>query len=188
MGKNKGWKSLVAKVAPVLATALGGPMAGVGVKVLAETLGLPSDTPEDQLEALVAQEVQSNPEVAVRLREAEQAFELRCRQMGIDYEKMFLEDVQDAREMNVASGQGFVKKLSFTFVLAFFVLFGVLVASFSFGLVLSSEAMILITALVSILADGVKQVMSYWLGSSSGSKDKTDTLSEALKDIRGANG
>lgn len=75
------WKGLVKTVAPKIALALGGPMAGLGVKALSEVvLGKSDGTEEDLAIALQG----ATPELLGKIKAADQAFALEMRKQDIE--------------------------------------------------------------------------------------------------------
>jgi len=85
---------LLKSLAPTIASAAGGPMAGMAVKMAAQKLGMP-DATANEIEDLIERE----PEKAVLLKEADKEFKDRIREMEIDLEsfKTEVEDRKDAR-------------------------------------------------------------------------------------------
>ena len=86
---------LLKSLAPTIASAAGGPMAGMAVKMAAQKLGVP-DATANEIEDIIERE----PEKAVLLKEADRDFKDRIREMEIDLEsfKTEVEDRQHARE------------------------------------------------------------------------------------------
>ena len=86
---------LLKSLAPTIASAAGGPMAGMAVKMAAQKLGVP-DATANEIEDIIERE----PEKAVLLKEAANDFKDRIREMEIDLEsfKTEVEDRQHARE------------------------------------------------------------------------------------------
>jgi len=89
--------SLLKSLAPTIASAAGGPMAGMAVKMAATKLGIP-DATANEIEDLIERE----PEKAVVLKQADAEFKNRIREMEIDLESFKTEvgDRQDARKKN----------------------------------------------------------------------------------------
>ena len=85
---------LLKSLAPTIASAAGGPMAGMAVKMSASKLGIP-DATANEIEDLIERE----PEKAVLLKEADKDFKDRIREMEIDLEsfKTEVDDRKDAR-------------------------------------------------------------------------------------------
>jgi hypothetical protein len=88
---------LLKSLAPTIASAAGGPMAGMAVKMAATKLGIP-DATANEIEDLIERE----PEKAVVLKQADAEFKNRIREMEIDLEsfKTEVQDRQDARKKN----------------------------------------------------------------------------------------
>jgi len=111
------WKSIVSTVAPVLATALGGPLAGVAVKAIASGLG----AKEGATEADVAQLVTAgDPQTLVKLSEIDRQFEKDMAALGIDLEKITAEDRANARAREVSLGGDWtVRILAYVIITSF---------------------------------------------------------------------
>lgn len=86
---------LLKSLAPTIASAAGGPMAGMAVKIAAQKLGMPEAT-ANEIEDLI----EKQPEKAILLKEADKEFKDRIREMEIDLEsfKTEVEDRKDARQ------------------------------------------------------------------------------------------
>lgn len=162
------WKAIVGTVAPTIATALGGPLAGVAVKAIATGLGKP-DAKEAELAEIVAS---GDPQTLVRLREIDNQFLKDMEALGVDLERIAAEDRANAREREKALGGDWtVRILAYTIVgsfcaLVFSVLFGQITAESTIA-----------GAVIGYLSAKAEQVVSYYFGSSAGSKAKTDILS-----------
>ena len=87
---------LLKSLAPTIASAAGGPMAGMAVKMAAKKLGLPDTATANEIDDRIERE----PDKAVMVREADKDFKNRIREMEIDLEsfKTEVEDRKDARE------------------------------------------------------------------------------------------
>lgn len=87
---------LLKSLAPTIASAAGGPMAGMAVKMAANKLGLPETATANEIEDLIERE----PEKAVLVKEADKDFKSKIREMEIDLEsfKTEVQDRQHARE------------------------------------------------------------------------------------------
>jgi hypothetical protein len=85
---------LLKSLAPTIASAAGGPMAGMAVKMAASKLGIP-DATANEIEDLIERQ----PEKAVLLKEADKDFAHRLKEMEIDLEsfKAEVDDRKDAR-------------------------------------------------------------------------------------------
>lgn len=189
------WKKLVKAVAPTLGTALGGPLAGAAIKVLGDQILGNQDAQESDVAAAVMQGLP--PEAIVALKQADQAFAVRMRELEIDVnrlnaetEKAYLADVADARDAH--HGDLGVFRLGLAIILTFgAVMAAVLWGSFELmtggikvpDVAVVATAMGLIGTVVGYVAANAQQVVSYFFGSSRGSKDKTDALAQAVRGV-----
>ncbi len=88
-------KGVLAGVAPTVATALGGPYAGIATRMVLDSLG--KERPEDAIEALTA-----DPQAIVQVKLAELEFQKFMEDAGIKRDALVVEDRKDARGMAVA--------------------------------------------------------------------------------------
>lgn len=159
---------LLKSVAPALATAVAGPMGGAVVSAIAGKLGV-----EDTLEA-VTQAVKNDPEAAIKLRE-------------IDLKEIELanKDRDSARNRETAiatSADAPTINKIVTPVLAL----GVVALSFILFTILifvevKAEAKDILIYILGVLSAAVTQILSYYFGSSAGSKEKDDKIKGLLK-------
>ncbi|MDI6796111.1 MAG: hypothetical protein QMD09_04165 [Desulfatibacillaceae bacterium] len=180
------WKTLgknIAKVgAPILGTAVGGPLGGAAAGALvAGIFGASADDP-----AAIAQAIAGDPQAAVKLRELELAHKIDLEKLILDETKAYLADRQDARAREVATTQATGKRDTPLYVLAgvvvtgFFVLCAVLMyVPIPDGQ--GSAVLLLFGGLVS----GFSTVLAYFFGSSKGSADKNTILAATNRPGRG---
>lgn len=88
--------NLVGSVAPTIATALGGPLAGTAASAIAEVLGVNSQDPR-ALEKAIAQ---ATPEQLTEIKKAELNFEARMKELDVDIFALETADIQNARKNN----------------------------------------------------------------------------------------
>ena len=88
--------NLVGSVAPTIATALGGPLAGTAASAIAEVLGVNSQDPR-ALERAIAQ---ATPEQLTEIKKAELNFEARMKELDVDIFALETADIQNARANN----------------------------------------------------------------------------------------
>jgi len=98
-------KTFLLNIAPVIATGLGGPLAGTAVSVLSNAITGKPNTPQAELESLVSKGL--NPEQLAAITQANNDFELAMKEADIDLVKVnnahteaYLADTQDARKVN----------------------------------------------------------------------------------------
>jgi hypothetical protein len=87
---------LIGSVAPTIATALGGPLAGTAATAIAEVLGVNSQDPK----ALERAMAQATPEQLTEIKKAELNFEARMKELDVDIFALETADIQNARANN----------------------------------------------------------------------------------------
>jgi hypothetical protein len=85
---------LIGSVAPTIATALGGPLAGTAASAIAEVLGVNSQDPK----ALERAMAQATPEQLTEIKKAELNFEARMKELDVDIFALETADIQNARK------------------------------------------------------------------------------------------
>jgi len=161
------WKKLVGTVAPTLATAFGGPLAGMATKAVAGALLDDENASEKDIAAALAG---ATPETMLKLKQADQEFEARMVELGVDLERIAADDRASARGMQTATKAWIVPLLAGLTVAGFF---GVV------GWVLSGKVSLESTLLGFVLGQvsaKAEQVYNFYFGSSAGSKEKTQHL------------
>jgi len=160
--------AMVKGIAPGIATALGGPLAGVAVSALSKQLGV-----KDEVTA-VMEAITADPEAAAKIKQLEH-----------DKFKAILADKANAREREarvVESQNAPLINKVVTPALALgvtglsFVLFAVLIF-----VEVKPEAKDILIYILGVLSAAVTQILSYYFGSSVGSKDKDDQLRSVVK-------
>jgi len=159
------WKKIVGTLAPTLATALGGPLAGTATKFLAaELLGDENATEADIGEHLAG----ANPEQLAKLREIDNSFKLEMKRLNVDLEKLYVDDRNGARELAKVNMWPQIV-LSFVFITGYFAIVYLL---FSGSVVIDESIRDMSNILLGVLTANIPAIMSFWFGSSHGSKNK----------------
>lgn len=156
-------------VAPILATAVAGPAGGAAVGWLADKLGVDDATVEGVTAALTG-----NPDLTLKLKE-----------LDLEYAKMDAQDRDSARKAyaEVATSEhatkldkAVVPVLALGTVSLAFLFIGFLI----FIDVAPDQQQMIIFAL-GFITSSAGQVLSFYFGSSQGSKDKTEEMKGMLK-------
>lgn len=170
MGKFD-WKKLIAGVAPGLATALGGPLAGAATSVLAKAVLGAETATEEELEAALAV---AKPETLAAIRKADQDFAAKMKELDIDVDRIHASDRDSARKREIATGDKTPALLALGITLGFF---GIL--SFMLTNELPERGQDALLVMLGSLGTAWASVVSYFFGSSAGSKQKTEALARA---------
>lgn len=176
---NFDWKKLVQGLAPVLGTALLGPLAGTAIAQLgAAILGNPDASESEVADALSSGKLTG--EQIAAMKTADIAFETRMRELDIDLVKInqaadeaYLKDVQDARARQVATRDFMPQTIFFLFLGIYIVEVGM----FFFGQMPTDEYVrALMTRAFGTVEAGVVGAVAYFIGSSRGSKQSGDAV------------
>ena len=159
--------NLLKGFAPTLATAALGPAGGAIVSMISKKFGV-----EDTV-AAVANAITGDPEAGKKLRE-----------LALEYAKMDLENVKDARAMqNTALNQSdvFSKRFVYYFA-AFWSVFAVVyISAITFATIPKDNIRFADTIIGFLLGTVVATILNFFYGTSKSSQDKTDKLAEMAK-------
>ncbi len=160
------WKGIVGTVAPLLGTALGGPLGGMAGKFVADALGVD----EAKLEETV---LNANPATLLQIKQLDADFKVKMEELGITEEQLHQKDRESARDMATKTTIAPQVLQSIMYDIAFVLVTYLL---FTTKIEFSDTQQTLITFVMGMLSSGLIQVNNFWFGSSSGSKDKTSKL------------
>lgn len=164
------WKSILGTVAPVLATAAGGPLAGVVTKTLAaKLLGKPEAKPEEVETAVV----NADPQTLLKLKEIDLEFERELQAAGVKLEEIAAADRASARAREIAVKDHTPAILALIVTVGFF---GTLAYMLVNGKPATGGDALLV--MLGSLGTAWAAICSYYFGSSAGSKIKTEALAK----------
>lgn len=186
-------KSVLATIAPTLATMLGGPFAGTAVTALESAFGL---APGSGVEAItkVVQGGAMTPEIIASVRAADQKHAEIMSQQGIDLEKInnahqeaiLASEVSDrngARQREVAVKDTTPRNLAYTVIGGFLGISILQLVALMFfpveAAAIPPQGWLLIGNISGYLAGEAKQAGAYYFGNSAGSDEATKLLSQA---------
>ena len=152
-------------VAPTVATALGGPLAGLAVEAIGSAFGW-TDATKEEVESVLASG-QLTGEQLLQLKQAEIALKQRQEELGFQFEELTFKDRDSARQREAAVKDNTNKVLAYIVIGSFIAM----VASILMGW--SKAESVMAGTLVGYLSAKAEQVLSYYFGSTKGSSDKT---------------
>lgn len=156
-------KEIIGAVAPTAATALGGPLAGMATKQIMNALGVKD---EQKAVDLIAS---GDPEVLLKLKKADQDFKVQMRELDIKEADLAGKDRANAREFSKATSIIPQIVLSVVYTVAY----AVVLWAFVTGTVeIPEKAEAQFSIVLGVLTAAQAQVLNFWFGSSSGSKQK----------------
>jgi hypothetical protein len=174
-------KSIISVVAPLLGTALGGPLGGIAGLALAKALG----TPPGDDKAAEAAIVGGGPDILLKLKQADTEFKEHMRQLDIDEEKLAFDDTASARARQIAVRDKTPAQLAWLLIGGFITscagLFYAIMAQPALVALIPQSGWLLIGTLTGYFANEAKQASGFYFGSSSSSEKKTDIIGDIAK-------
>ena len=161
---------LIRQVAPTIATALGGPMAGFATRTISEALLGKEDASPDELAVALSS---ATPEQLARLREVDANFKVSMKKLDIDLAQIDASDRNSARQREVALKDRTPMILAGVVCLGFF---GTLIGLLLYGLPPRGQDAVLI--LLGALSAAFTAIVNYYYGASSGSKAKEQIIDQ----------
>lgn len=167
------WKGILKTVAPGLATALGGPLAGMATRAVSDALLGKQDGTEAEIAAAITA---GGPELLQKLREADQRFQVEMKKLDIDLEKIAADDRASARQREAAVKD---RTPAIIALASFCGFFGVLALLIFRDIPPGAKDALMI--MLGALGGIVTSITAYYYGSSAGSAAKSKAIDELLK-------
>ena len=164
-------KRAVARTAPKIAGALGGPLAGAAVEALARAVFGEEAAGKSEDDIAVALS-QASPEQMAAIRKADHDFRVALREAAIEEQRIAAGDRADARRRQQAMEDWTPSILGALIIAGFFLVLAAMVAR-RLPPGAETEFSIMLGALATMTA----AVVNYFFGSSAGSREKTRLLS-----------
>jgi len=156
------------QIAPTIATAMGGPLAGMAVSAISKAIGVD----EDKVSDLIKDNKLTADQIA-QVKVAEIELQKQAQELGLNFAKLEVDDRKSAREMQATTRSIVPPVLAALVTLGFF---GILIMML-LGKVDSNNPAILM--MLGSLGTAWTGIIAYYFGSSAGSQAKTDLLSKA---------
>jgi len=174
-------KAVIAAIAPELGVALGGPFGGMAGAAIAKALGTKSADDAATETAIVS----GDPELLLKVKQANNDFLLQMEQLGIKKEQLYFDDRANARAREVAVRDRTPAHLAWVIIGGFLVIsMAQLVGMMGWAedvAKIPAQGWLLIGNISGYLANEAKQAAAYYFGSTQGSKDKDETISTIAK-------
>ena len=154
----------LAQIAPGIATALGGPLAGLAVTAISKALGIDEKDVQNTIESgkLSAEQLTS-------LKQAEIELQKQANELGLNFAKLATDDRKSARELQVATKSWIPGTLAIGVTLGFF---GILIGLMT-DHVTKSDALLL---MLGSLGTAWTAIVSFYFGSSANSEKQSEML------------
>jgi len=152
------------QIAPTIATALGGPLAGLAVDAISKAVGI---DPKD-VNKTIAEGKLTADQIA-QIKTAELAMAARAQEMGLDFEKIAVDDRKSARQMQSTTQSWIPGIMAIAVTIGFFgILVGLMTEHFK-----TSDALMLMLGSLGTAWTGI---IAFYFGSSAGSQAKDQLL------------
>lgn len=156
------------QIAPTIATAMGGPFGTLAYGMVAKVMNI---SPEDAQKTIETGKLSADQIAQVKIAEIE--LQKQAQELGLNFEKLSVEDRKSARDMQAATRSIVPPALAAIVTVGFFGILGMML----FGKVDSGNPAILM--MLGSLGTAWTGIIAYYFGSSAGSQAKTDLLSKA---------
>ena len=177
-------KGTVGKVLPILGNAILPGVGGLAGSIIANVLDC-ENTPE----ALETAFAKATPEQIKALKDAEFRHKEELIKLGLEQDKIYILDVQNARHREVEIVKATGKKDRNLYALAWVIMGGfiglilaLVIGQFFYSKVLATDP--LLSMLLGAMSTNAGMVVGYFFGSSKSSADKTDVIAHMTGNIK----
>lgn len=157
-------------IAPTIATAMGGPLAGMAVDAIGNALGM-KDATKEQVKDLLASGTLTSDQMA-SIKQADATLKVRMKELEIDMEKVHAGDRNSAREMAAKTGDVWTPRLM---AIVVFAVWGAVNYKLFNGTI-NGDMRELVARALGTLDAVLMAVIYYYYGSSSSSAAKTEAM------------
>lgn len=157
-------------IAPTIATAMGGPLAGMAVDAVGSALGM-KDATKEQVKDLLASGTLTSDQMA-SIKQADATLKVRMKELEIDMEKVHAGDRNSAREMAAKTGDVWTPRLM---AIVVFAVWGAVNYKLFNGTI-NGDMRELVARALGTLDAVLMAVIYYYYGSSSSSAAKTEAM------------
>lgn len=169
---------VLGSLAPTVATAIGGPFAGMAVNALENALGdkVTGSTPADRQKSIENAILGGDPATLLKVRESENALTEKMAELGVQKDQLVIGDKASARQREEVVKDWTPAVLVYLTTVGFF---GSLAALFHFTVPPDSKP--LVYSLLGSLGTVWITQMSYYFGTSTTEERKSAALTEIAK-------
>lgn len=170
------WLDTLKAIAPTIAAALGGPLAGAAVAAIGNAIGLPSSTQESIAKAFSDGQLTSDH--IAEIRRLELQYQNEEKERGFRYADLEFKDRDSARRANVDGGTQ--RHLFWLSIILLIISLGSEVAVLFLGYP-TVVPDIVVGRVLGLLDSVTLMVLAYWYGTSNGSAIKTGLMANDKK-------
>lgn len=158
------------QIAPTIATALGGPLAGLAVSAISKAVGVEPA----QVQGMLTDNKLTAEQIA-QIKLAEIELQKQAQELGLNFEKLAVDDRKSAREMQSTTRSKVPAMLAGAVTVGFFGIMALLLFKQIDG---SNQAILIMLGSLGMAWGGIIQ---FYFGSSAGSMQKTELMARVTK-------
>ena len=155
---------ILEQIAPTIATCLLGPAGGLAVTAISKALGVSEDDVEKTMNA-----GKMSADQITQLKLAELEFQKQANELGLNFEKLAVDDRKSARGMQIATKSWIPGALALGITFGFF---GILIYMMAYAITPSNELLVMLGS----LGTAWTGVVGYYFGSSASNSRKDEML------------
>lgn len=160
---------------PTLATAFGGPLAGMAAQFFASKLGLPEGTVEAVKNAIGG----ATPETLLEMKKIDADLQKHMADLSIDLEKVAAADRDSARQRETRTGDSLTPRILAGIIVGSFLYMVYLVLSGHVAGLKDPTVAATIGTLIGYVSAKADQIVSYYFGSTASSREKNKLLADS---------
>jgi hypothetical protein len=169
----KSASEVLATIAPTIASAMGGPLAGMATTAVIGALGLAPETPQKEVIAALST---ATPEQLMSIKAAEQQFLLDMKKLEISVHELHYKDRDSARQREIQAQDSWTPRILAAAVIGLYI--GV--QWYILGHIIDSAMKEVVMRSLGTLDAAVGLILGYYFGSSVGSSQKNDQIRELI--------
>jgi hypothetical protein len=167
------WLQTIGKIAPTVASAIGGPLAGVAVTALGELFGINEPT-QDKIKAAIENGSMTGEQISA-IKQLEMNLKAEEAERGFRYAELEFKDRDSARRSNVEGGT--TKMLFWLSIVLLVITLGSELVVLFVGYPKTLPD-IIVGRILGLMDSVALMVLAYWYGTTNGSARKTDMLNQ----------
>jgi len=162
------WKATLGKIAPLAATFIGGPWAGLAADAIGAVFGEETTPDEARMEELISK---ATPAQLMELKQIDAQLKIKMRELDIKEDQLVYDDKDSARDMQKSTHSKMPAVLAIFLTVGFF---GAFVMLMRMEVIEANAAMVY--SMLGSLGTAWIGSMQFWHGTTKSSQNKTDLL------------
>lgn len=166
------WLGTLKAIAPTVAAALGGPLAGAAVVAIGELFGMEEPT-QEKIKSMIENGQMTGQQIA-DLKTLEMKLKAEESERGFKYVELEFKDRDSARNREVQTGDRTPRNLTYIILVAFLGMVAFTLAG------LTQVDSVLAGTLIGYLSAKCEQALAYFFGTTQSGKEKNRLLAESV--------